>query len=62
MNQKIELIREPCDWWFHSGTTVDDVGNQIPKGPSYCANKKSANYLSRVCPTQSCDDYELERK
>ncbi len=54
-------FREPCDWWFHSGTTTDDQGNQIPKGPYYCANKKSEMYLSRICRRQTCEDYEDQR-
>ena len=53
--------REPCDWWFHSGTTVDDVGNQVPKGPGYCANKKSINHKSNVCWRQTCTDYTVNR-
>ena len=53
-------FREPCGWWFHSGPTTDKHGNQIPKGPFYCANKKSTQYLSQICPRQTCEDYAIE--
>lgn len=58
---KRKPIREPCDWWFHSGPTTDEHGNQIPKGPFYCANKKSENHEKTECPRATCPDYTIHR-
>lgn len=52
-------FREPCDWWFHGKF---EQNGKINKSDNYCANKKSLNHLSRVCPRQTCPDYCMYRE
>lgn len=64
LKKKTKPFREPCDWWFHGGVFNEDKwGNRIPDlSTSYCANKKSIMYLSRVCPRQTCEDHVVNRE